>query len=117
MFNIQVIALGPLLFLIYVNDMPLQVSSGRLLQFADDTTLICSGDSFEMTLCMNEQLDHLCGSITGSKMQLNCRKSSIMWFSTKPAKVTELPVVSGIIFDDILQWSSHIDKVCHIICA
>ena len=29
-------ALGPLLFLIYANDIPLQVSSGRLLQFVDD---------------------------------------------------------------------------------
>ena len=33
-------ALGPLLFLIYVNAMPSLVKCGRLLQFADDTTLI-----------------------------------------------------------------------------
>ena len=32
-------ALGPLLFLIYVNDMPSQVSHGRLLQYADDIRL------------------------------------------------------------------------------
>ena len=38
-------ALGPLLFLIYVNDIPLQVSSDHLLQFADDTALICCGSS------------------------------------------------------------------------
>ena len=35
-------ALGPLLFLVYVNDMPSLVHHGNLLQFADDTTLICS---------------------------------------------------------------------------
>ena len=34
-------ALGPLLFLVYVNAMPSLVQYGRLLQFADDTTLIC----------------------------------------------------------------------------
>ena len=34
-------ALGPLLFLIYVNVMPSLVQYERLLQFADDTTLIC----------------------------------------------------------------------------
>ena len=36
-------ALGPLLFLIYVNDMPLQIQNGSLLQFAD-ICLICYGD-------------------------------------------------------------------------
>ena len=30
-------ALGPLLFLVYVNNMPLQVRHSCLLQFADDT--------------------------------------------------------------------------------
>ena len=38
-------ALGPLLFLIYVNGMPSQVQHGCLLQFADDTCLIRAGNS------------------------------------------------------------------------
>ena len=38
-------ALGLLLFLIYVNKMPNQVQHGVLLQFADDTCLICCGIS------------------------------------------------------------------------
>ena len=41
-------ALGPLLFLIYVNDMPVQVQHGVLLQFADDTCLICCDDSMKI---------------------------------------------------------------------
>ena len=35
-------ALGPLLFLVYVNDMPLAVKHCCLLQFADNTCLILS---------------------------------------------------------------------------
>ena len=38
-------ALGPPLFLIYINDMPLQIQNGSLLQFADDTCLICCGQT------------------------------------------------------------------------
>ena len=37
-------ALGPFLFLIYVNDMLLKILNRSLLQFADDTCLICYGD-------------------------------------------------------------------------
>ena len=35
-------ALGPLLFLVYLNNLPSVITSGVLLQYADDTTLICS---------------------------------------------------------------------------
>ena len=38
-------ALGPLLFLVYVNDMPSQIKHGKLLQYADNTALICSGSN------------------------------------------------------------------------
>ena len=33
-------ALGPLLFLIYMNTLPFVIDDGVLLQYADDTTLI-----------------------------------------------------------------------------
>ena len=36
-------AIGPLLFLIYMNSLPPQIFQSPLLQYADDTALICSG--------------------------------------------------------------------------
>ena len=33
-------ALGPLLFVIYMNSLPLQITDGLLVQYADDTTLV-----------------------------------------------------------------------------
>ena len=42
-------ALGPLLFLIYMNALPLQITNGLLAQYADNTTLICSGSSVSDT--------------------------------------------------------------------
>ena len=76
---------------------------------------------------MNNQSDHLCGWITQSKMQLNYKKLSAMWFSVKPICTAALSTVSvnntvlkivshqkyhGIVFNDKLQWYPHIDKVC-----
>ena len=40
-----------LLFPIYMNKLPLQVTDGLLVQYADDTTLICCGP-----LTLQEQL-------------------------------------------------------------
>ena len=55
-------ALGPLLFSIYVNNMPLQVQHGSLLQYADDTCLICCGDSHHSAARMiSKDLESLSG--------------------------------------------------------
>lgn len=39
--------LGPRLFSIYVNDLPVVPSCGKIKMFADDTTLNCIGDSID----------------------------------------------------------------------
>ena len=65
-------ALGPLLFLIYVNSLPSQVTDGVLLQYADDTTLVCSGVSpLAAAEVMNQQLQLVHDWIVSNKMQLN----------------------------------------------
>ena len=77
-------ASGPLLFLIYVNEMSAQVTYGKLLQFADDTALICS----EMTQAVAQQnmssdLSQLAIWIKDSKMQFNITKCSVMRFRSR----------------------------------
>ena len=58
-------ALGPLLFLIHVNEIPMQ---GTLLQYADDTTLICTGTSIsEVHQCLTEDLRSLFSWIKEAK--------------------------------------------------
>ena len=46
-------------FLGHVNDVPSQVSHGCLLQVADDTCLICSGDSAGAVVQMLQEDLHL----------------------------------------------------------
>ena len=118
-------ALGPLLFL---NAMPSLVKCGRLLQFADDTTLICSGDTHNE---VQQQLEHnlklLLFWINSSKMKLNTSKSSLMWFKPKQSYCAPHPPVFidnhqlqeveeqkylGMVFDSKLQLRSQINYIC-----
>ena len=80
-------ALGPLLFLVYVNDMPLQVKDGGLVQFADDTCIICSGKTRkEVSEMLCSDLCSLSSWIRDSHMEINVKKSNIMWFSVRSIK-------------------------------
>ena len=74
--------------------MPSQVSHGKLLQYADDTALICSGTDFaEVHRCITEDLHPLSAWLTQSKMKLNVAKSSVMWFGSKVSVTEQTPVV------------------------
>ena len=77
-------ALVPLLFFVYVNAMPSLVKHSRLLQFADDTTVICSGKNYVVRDNLNSDMDRIQAWIASSRMSiLNVQKSSVMWFSLK----------------------------------
>ena len=85
-------ALGPLLFLIYINAMPCLVKYRRLLQFSDDATLICSGNTHSE---VQQRLKHDLRLLlfNSSKMKLNTSKSSLMWFKPKQSSCAPHPPV------------------------
>ena len=72
--------LGPLLFLIYVNDFA-HCTKLNLLSFADDTTLYTSFSKSEMiTTYVNQELDKVQCWLSSNKLTLNVKKSSFMTF-------------------------------------
>ena len=88
-------SLGPLLFLIYMNKLSLQVTDGLLVQYPDDTTLICCGPLTlqQQLLKMNSLLQLVSNFISDSRMMLNFNKSNIMWFRGNRKKLADYPPI------------------------
>ena len=84
-------ALGPLLFLVYINEMPSLVTRSRLLQFAD---VICSGKTHEVVKKrLSDDLQRLQAWIISSRMKVNVNKSSVMWFTRKRVSSVAPPTI------------------------
>ena len=74
-------ALGPLLFLIYMNSLPSLLTDGLLLQYADDMTVICSvvtTAAVQTTMCSKFSIVQQW--VLQSKIKIKFRKSSVMCF-------------------------------------
>ena len=73
--------LGPLLFIIYINDLPRSVPLLKVLLFADDTScLYSSRNESELFSGMNDQLQKLENYFLANKLSLNVRKTRAMAF-------------------------------------
>ena len=51
--------LGPLLFLIYINDLPHAIDMFSIFMYADDTTLFCNFDNVCSENKINSELDNI----------------------------------------------------------
>ena len=52
--------LGPLLFLLFINDMPLSLHNSKVTMYADDTSLAYASNSIDdITTAMNTELESL----------------------------------------------------------
>ena len=76
--------LGPLLFLIYINDLPQAVQNSTVSMYADDTSLCYqSSDINELNEAINIDLKQLDIWLQGNKLSLNVAKTNSMLVSTK----------------------------------
>ena len=71
--------LGPLLFVIYMNDLPKVLRNTTVTLFADDTALYCSSQSArDLQTMLNQDLDRLAQWLYEHKLTLNVSKSKFM---------------------------------------
>ena len=128
--------LGPLLFLLYINDLP-NASNFFTKLFADDTVLTLSGKSIqELNKQVNLEIKKIYDWLVANRLTLNTGKSKFMIITKKrvqnhdfKVKIngTQLEKCSsykylGLHFDDNLNWKSHVNyvvkkvsKMCRII--
>ena len=71
--------LGPILFLIYVNDFQSHVSNASSIMYADDTTLICTGKNIdELEQNINGSINQAVSWYKQNRLIINSGKSKLM---------------------------------------
>ena len=82
--------LGPLLFLLYINDMHKTVKHSLMHHFADDTNLLCSDkDPKQLRKKMNEDLKLIFEWLCANRLSLNVSKTEFIVFKPPRKSLTE----------------------------
>ena len=119
--------LGPLLFLIYINDLPLLAGkNSKIVLFADDTsTIITSYNQEELKTVLYKTLSDINLWFKANLLSLNINKTCLLQFRTnnKFENTLELNYINktilnvhsvkflGLLVNDTLSWIQHINQV------
>jgi len=118
--------LGPIFFLIYINDLPKLAPTGtKILLYADDTSIIVTNPNLEN---YKKQINKIFRDINYwfklNQLVLNYNKTHYLQFNTKNSREYVLKLnyqgnyvkssphtkFLGLIIDDSLSWKAHIDQ-------
>jgi len=126
--------LGPILFLVYINDIKL-CTNLSLLSFADDTTVYTSHNNpIELYKIVNEELIHLNDWFCANRLALNVKKTKFALFGPNIHNLNIPPNINlslngltltrvgnncveknikflGILLDESLSWKDHIKVI------
>ena len=119
--------LGPLFFLLYINDLNNVSTVVELILFADDTNLFMSHkDPVYLAASLNSELNKLPAWFKANKLSLNLKKTNFMLFKPRQKKYhfpmqisvneqrieqVKETVFLGVVLDEHLTWKPHIPEV------
>ena len=119
--------LGPLLFLIYINDLATVSRNSLPILFADDTNIFSTGKNLnELRESLNEDLVNIEEWLRCNRLSLNVLKTNYMIFTTKNklshdvdifvnnVRIERVYVTKflGVQIDSKLKWKNHIEYTC-----
>ena len=124
--------LGPLLFILFINDLHKSVEFSSVHHFADDTNLILTDKSMKkINKHINRDLKLVVQWIRANKLSLNTSKTELIIFKPKNKIITKhlnfcisgqkikpssQVKYLGIILQDDLHWNLHLTKLRNQLC-
>ncbi|KXJ15113.1 putative RNA-directed DNA polymerase from transposon X-element [Exaiptasia diaphana] len=122
--------LGPLLFLIYINDLPNSIGLGHSRMYADDTSISFAAQTkHELQTLINRELSNVNIWLKSNKLSLNVAKTEFMTIGSRQRLMTQanapidihiesskIKQVSktksiGVIIDETLSWAEHVNYI------
>ena len=120
--------LGPLFFILYINDLPNASHLVKPLLFADDTSICyASSDPIVLATVLNEALLNISTWMKANKLSVNIDKTNYIIFQPTQKKstyeillllddrlITQKKQIKflGVLLDENLSWKPHINYVC-----
>ena len=121
--------LGPLLFLLYINDLPNCLMHSQPRMYADDTSITyASNDVEEIERCVNIDLDRIRIWLAANKLTLNTTKTEFLLIGSRQRlpMLERNPIIEtnqflikqvstskslGVHIDGNLSWECHINEI------
>ena len=120
--------LGPLLFLLYINDVPESLKETAYCLYADDTQIFSSRDYNELIDKLNFDLQNISDWLARNKLQYHLTKTKFMiicstynlnnkvynnpiMLNNKPLSRARAFECLGALLDEKLKWYKHVEKI------
>ena len=120
--------LGPLLFILYVNDPPSVVEYSRVRMFADDTTLtVVKRVKDDLEECLRKDMIRVSEWVECNRLKLNvdktqflvlCRRRRVKELADVAVELNGSPLIRstevkclGVLLDDMLTWKAQINSL------
>ena len=121
--------LGPLLFILYINDFQYSSDVLSFILFADDSSIFFSHkDAQVLVQTVNSELRNITSWIHANKLSLNLTKTNYMIYSNSLKMLPGDIMFNGVLIDRVtstkflglyideqLKWKTHVNNLCKIL--